>query len=319
MIENRRSFLLGTLALGGFATRGRAQERRDPPSEAELTRWLTDKSNWGRWGPDDEKGAVNLVTPAKRTQAAALVRKGRSVSLSRVFEPDQQFIRRFDMSETGAGGVVDYYGFMYHGYTATHIDALCHVWDGNGIWNGRDPDDVITTDGAHFGDVANYSDGIVTRGILLDVPKHRGSSHVTLDAPVHGWELETVAKAQGVVVEPGDALLVYGGRPGYEEAGGDYTKAPRPGLHASCVKTIRDWDISLLGWDLMDASDESYARRFTVHSVLHAYGVALLDNAQLDELARVCAEENRYEFMMMVLPLRVARGTGSPVNPVAMF
>ncbi len=105
----------------------------------------------------------------------------------------------------------------------------------------------------------------------------------------------------------------------YENAGGDSTEGPRPGLHASCVKTIRDWDIALLGWDLMDATDDGYSRRFTVHSVLHAHAVALLDNAYLAELARVCTEENRYEFMITVLRLNVERGTGSPVDPLAMF
>lgn len=316
-MTSRRSFLLGAIALGAFGGRSGAQERRTPPSKEEMGRWLTERSNWGRWGPDDEKGAVNLVTDAKRRQAASLVRTGRSVSLSRVFEPEQQFIRRFDGDEAGPGAVVDYLGFVYHGYTTTHIDALCHVWDGNGIWNGRNPDDVIKTDGAHFADVSNWSDGIVTRGVLLDVPKHRGTTHVTLDAPVHGWELEDIANAQGVVVEPGDALLVYGGRPGYEADGADYTVAPRPGLHASCVKTVRDWDISVLGWDLMDATDET--NPLAMHSVLHAYGVGLLDNAYLEGVARACTEENRYEFMLMVLPLRIPRGTGSPVNPVAMF
>lgn len=319
MNETRRSFLLGTLALGGFAGTERSQEQPDPPSEAELSRWLTERSNWGRWGPDDEKGAVNLVTPAKRKQAASLVQKGRSVSLSRVFEPEQQFIRRLETGDDGSGTVIDYYGFIYHGYTTTHIDALCHVWDANGLWNDRNPDELIKTDGAHFGDVASWSAGIVTRGVLLDVPKHRGTTHVTLDEPVHGSELEDIASAQGVGVEPGDGLLVYGGRPGYEAAGGDYTQPPRPGLHASCVMTIRDWDISLLGWDLMDATDDTYERAFAVHGVLHAYGVALLDNAHLADVARACAEEGRYEFMLMVLPLRVERGTGSPVNPVAMF
>lgn len=316
-MTSRRSFLLGAIALGGFGERAAAQEPRAPLTQDELKQWLEDRSNWGRWGADDQKGAVNLVTEAKKRQAASLVRSGRSVSLSREFEPAQQFIRRLDGDGDGPGAVIDYLGFIYHGYTTTHIDALCHVWGDNGIWNGRDPDDVIKTDGAHFGDVSAWSDGIVTRGVLLDVPRYRGTSHVSLDAPIHGSELEAIAKAQGVVIEPGDALLVYGGRPGYEAAGGDYTEPPRPGLHASCIKTVRDWDICILGWDLMDATDDDFP--LAMHSVLHAYGVGLLDNAYLEGLANACIEENRYEFMLMVLPLRVPRGTGSPVNPVAMF
>ena len=302
------------------ARAGTAAIQSDPrmPSAEEVASWYSDRRNWGRWGSDDQKGAVNLVTPAKSAAAAGLVRSGRKVSASRVFEPEQHFMRK-SPRPGGAGSVVDYLGFIYHGQTVTHIDALCHMWDSDGMWQGRDPDVEITTRGAAFGSIDAWSEGIVTRGVLIDVPRHRGAPHVTPDRPVHGWEIEEIASAQGVAVEPGDALLIYSGKDAYVRAGGVYAGGDRPGLSVTCAKFIRDRDVALLGWDMMDARPDPYGLPFPMHGVLFNYGVALLDNALLEPLAGACAEEGRYEFMFMGLPLNVARGTGSPVNPIAMF
>ena len=112
----------------------RPSVQSDPrmPTAAEVESWYTDRRNWGRWGDDDEKGAINLITPQKSAAAAALVRTGRKVSASRVFEPEQHFMRK-SPRPGGAGAVVDYYGFIYHGQTITHIDALCHMWDSDGM------------------------------------------------------------------------------------------------------------------------------------------------------------------------------------------
>ncbi len=301
---------------------------RTIPTREEVLGYLTERRNWGRWGDDDQRGAINLITAEKRAAAAGLVRTGRSVSLSREFpktagpgnpNPAQHFMRWF---ERGSGGAaVDFYGIMYHGHITTHIDALCHVWDQNGMWNGRNHRDVLTTQGTTWGDVDQWRDGIVTRGVLLDVPRFRGEPSVTVERPVHGWELEQVARAQGITLEPGDALLVYSGREAWQTANprwSGYTP-PGPGLHASCLPFIRDNDVSVLGWDLMDANPNEYEVPWTVHGALFAYGVALLDNALLEPLADACAEEGRHEFMLTIAPLRVVGGTGSPCNPIALF
>lgn len=247
------------------------------------------------------------------------MKTGRTVSLSRPFTPDQHFIR---VNQRGSGGsVVDYYGFLYHGVAVTHVDALCHVWDRNGMWNGRDPAKEIDTNGTRYADITAFGDGLVTRGVLLDVPRHRKTPHVTLDQPVRGEELEIIAKAQGVTIEPGDALMIYSGREAFVKSAGSYgpSTSARPGLHVSCARFIRDRDVSILAWDMHDAMPDANQLPWPAHGVLYAYGVALLDNALLEPLAQACADERRYEFMFMALPLKIPRGTGSPVNPIAMF
>ena len=132
---------------------------RRPFAREEAEGWYAKRRNWGRWGADDPMGAVNLITPQKRLRATGLAKTGRTVSLSRNFEPEQQFVRT---STTATGGsVIDYYGFIYHGQTVTHLDALCHVWDQGGIWNGRSVDKDIDTRGAKFADITAFSGGIV--------------------------------------------------------------------------------------------------------------------------------------------------------------
>jgi kynurenine formamidase len=301
---------------------------RQVPTLQEVQAYLTKDRNWGRWGKEDQVGAVNLITPEKRARAARLVRSGRAVSLSRELPqtpgvgnpiPAQHYMKR--LAREGGGGAVDYYGLYYHGVTTTHLDALCHTWDGNGMWHGRDPEKEITVDGAAWGAIEHWKEGIVTRGVLLDVPKHRGEPCVTLEKPVHGWELEEIAQKQGAAVEPGDALVVYCGRENWIKTNPPYGSEPRgrPGLHASCLKFIREKDVSLLVWDMLDMMPNGYGIPWTVHAALFAYGVGLLDNALLEPLARACAEEGRHEFMLMVCPLRMVGGTGSPVNPIALF
>ncbi len=298
------------------------------PSRADVDSYLRDRRNWGRWGADDQVGAINLITADKRVAAAGLVRSGRAVSLSRELPktpapnnptPAQHFMTKIDRGD-GAGGALDYYGVSYHGQATTHLDALCHVWNKDGMWQGRDPAQEIGFDGAHFGAVTNWSNGIVTRGVLLDIPKLRGEPFVTQERPIHGWELAEAAAAEGVRVEPGDALLVYGGREAWNRMNPMWgTGTSRPGLHASCLPFVRDSDVSLLVWDMMDFMPNGYDIPWSMHAVIFAYGVGLIDNALLEPVAQACAAEGRYEFMLMALPLVVAGGTGSPLNPVALF
>jgi kynurenine formamidase len=301
------------------------------PSEDEVRGYFSQLSNWGRWGPDDDAGTVNLITPAVRQQAAKLVKSGRAVSLARQWNtrggpgnwnPAQHFIRAWE------DAAVDYLGIVFHGYATTHIDALCHIfWEGKG-WNGKPATDV-TSMGAKFGAVDAWSNGITTRGVLLDIPRLRGTGHVTLDSPVRGWELEAAAEKQGTPLRSGDAVLVYSGREKFYVANPAHAPGapPQPGLHADVCPVLRKHDAALLGWDQLDARPCGY-RIFEeppraggpVHVFAIVFmGLPLLDNALLEPLANACAEEGRWEFLLTVNPLNIRGGTGSPVNPVAVF
>jgi len=298
------------------------------PTKAEVMSYLRDDRNWGRWGDKGSAGAINLITPEKRIAAAKLVQNGRTVSLSRPLpvtptaenpRPAQHYMTVMDRPPGGAA--MDFYGVFYHGTATTHIDALCHVWDDGGMWDGKTPDEILGFSGATYGTVDEWSDGILTRGVLLDVPKHRGKPYVTLDEPVHGWELEEIAAAESVTLEPGDAVMVYSGREAYAaDNGGTWGGGPtRPGLHASCLKFVRENDVSINVFAIKDTGPNEYDIPWSVHGVIFAYGVALLDNSLLEPLANACTEENRYEFMLTINPLNVVGGTGSPVNPIAVF
>ena len=235
--------------------------KKQIPSKEEVDQYLKN-TNWGRWGDKSSAGAINLIDNQKRLEAVSLVQTGRTVSMSRPLpvipsgdnpRPAQHYMHKEQRPFSG-GAAMDYYGVFYHGTATTHIDALCHVWNKDGMWEGKNPDDVIKFNGATFGTIDQWKDGIVTRGVLLDVPSFRKKPYVTLDKPVHGWELEEIAKFQGIEIKSGDAIFVYSGREKFAEDNNGIWSSPdgRPGLHASCLPFIKDSDISILGWEMMD-------------------------------------------------------------------
>jgi len=296
------------------------------PTEEEVRGYFERCSNWGRWGADDSAGTVNLVTPEKRREAAALVKTGRAVSLAHPlntvggpgnWNPAQHFLR------TGADFSVDYIGLLFHGYATTHVDALCHIfWEGK-MYNGKPASDV-TTAGARSGAVDAWRNGITTRGVLIDIPRFRGEPYVTLEKPVRAWELHDAAEAQGTPLKPGDAVIVHSGRAAYFAAnpGAVPGVAPSPGLHVDTVPYLKEHDAAILGWDQMDATPSGYEvfKGLSVHVLTIVFaGIPLLDNAHLEPLADACREEGRWEFLLTINPLHIRGGTGSPVNPIAIF
>jgi kynurenine formamidase len=313
----------------GDRTRGEPREF----TRADFEHLFTTRRNWGRWGPDDQRGAINLIDDAKRKGAAGLVRSGRLVSLSRPFpkdvagnnpRPALHYLQRVGQD------ALDFYGISYHGVASTHVDALCHMWHESGMWNGRDPDAEFDTSGFRWADIEQWGQGIVTRGVFFDVPRHRGVDCVEQDEPVHGWELEQICLRRGIEVQPGDAIAVYSGRDAWSakhgrpwgggpNLGRPGPRDPRPGLHASCLEFIRDTDCAILIWDMLDLLPNGLDLVHAVHAAIYTFGVALVDNAQLEPLAAACIEEDRDEFLFMVGPLRVKGGTGSPANPLALF
>lgn len=305
---------------------------QEEPSLEDVRAQLTRNTNWGRWGEDDERGAVNMIDDRKRVEAAALVRSGRTISLSRDFpknpapnnlRPAQHFLRMVEMEH--GGYLADYLGVDCHGTATTHLDALCHVWNDGVGWNGRSMKDTLTPAGVTWGGIEHWRDGISTRAVLFDVPAFRGTPHVTVEEPVHGEELRAIADKDQLDVRPGDALIIYSGRAAYEAEHGPWgagqPERPMPGIHASCLWYLRETDCAVVVWDMADARPQSYDAdlAFTVHGAIAAYGLAVVDNAVLEPLAAACAGEQRHEFMLTLAPLPTVGGTGSPVNPIALL
>jgi kynurenine formamidase len=307
------------------------------PTREEVIAYLRANRNWGRWPDAPERGAANLITPGRIAAAAATVRDGVTISLGREFptepgrdneKPAQHHVMG-PVHRRGGGMVLDYIGTACHGMASTHIDALCHVWDQDGMWEGRTPEDTVSFEGMQWGGIEHWSDGLVTRAVLFDVPAFRGTGHVTQDEPVHGWELAEIAAKNGVTVAPGDAIVVYSGREDWEEhrpatpprggGRGLISGQPRPGLDASCLWYLRETDAAVLVWDMLDMIPNGYDMAWGVHSAIWAFGVALIDNALLAPLAAYCRSRRRADFMLTAAPLRIVGGTGSPVNPVAVL
>ena len=161
---------------------------RTPPTAEEYAAYRERFSNWGRWGAEDRLGTLNHITTDVRRRAAGLVQTGRTVSLAlHLNVPPRSslpagFNQTMRVGEASSGDQLD---INFHGWSITHLDALCHIFSGPGgaLYNGR-PSADVTADGARSGDVAAYAGGLVTRGVLYDVPRFRGVSHVTLDTPV---------------------------------------------------------------------------------------------------------------------------------------
>jgi len=293
--------------------------------------------SWGRFGADDERGALHYATPARRAAAAALVREGHTVSCARdlpvVPSPENplpaqhHMLRAGDdrtLSAFGLESSADYIGVAFHGMATSHLDALCHVFVGGRMYNGFAADEVKST-GARRGSVMAARDGIVARGVLLDVPRLRGARWLEPGEAVHRDELEAAERAQGVRVEEGDVLLVATGRDARRAALGPWSPVAEglAGLHPDTIPWLHERRVAALGAD--GVSDPLPGLgipgwRLPVHQCcLVAMGVHLLDNLALADLAAACAERARWAFFFVVAPLRVEGGTGSPVNPIAVF
>jgi hypothetical protein len=307
---------------------GGAYESKRAPDVDEVLGYFEQGRNWGRWGENDQVGAPNLITQEKVRQASALVTQGRSISLSRPVAisaeaaPDSTSGYAMHLLEgrRGGGGSDDVLTLGCHGLTVTHLDALGHLWDASGMWGGREPTEVVTDRGLTWGGIEHWRNGLVTRGVLLDVPGYRGTPYVGLGEPVHGWELDEICAAEGVDLGPGDAVLVYCGRDRWEAAEpGGLDRPERPGLHASCLKFLSERDTPMLVWDMIDAAPHGYPIPWSVHGAISNFGLALVDNADLAELAKTCQGERRFEFMLVVAPLFVVGATGTPVNPLVIW
>jgi kynurenine formamidase len=284
-------------------------------------------SNWGRWGPDDQLGALNFMTEESAAAAAALVQRGRTVSCARPLptrpaadNPEPVAHHMIGTATEGMGA--DYFAIASHGYATSHIDALCHIFHEGRIYNGYSID-TVTAHGATQLGIHHLRQGIVTRGVLLDIPAQRGVESLAPGDPIFPDELEAAEEAAGLRVGPGDVLLVRTGRWEWRERHGPWEPhASLAGLDASCLPWLHERSVAALGSD--GVSDVLPSRVSGVDMPIHtvaivAMGLHLMDNLDLEDLARVCTAESRWEFLFTVAPLVLWRGTASPVNPLAVF
>jgi kynurenine formamidase len=297
---------------------------RKIPSQADVESYFKRLNNWGRWGHDDQVGTVNLITAARRAAAQALVRTGRTVSLARDIgpQPALMYHATFPSNRERADVVLDRFDLVYHGYSITHIDALCHVaWDGE-LYNGRPFMQSLTAAGATWCPIDPLFDGITSRGVLLDVAAGRPEGYVAVGSPVTPRELDEVARRAGVRVEPGDVVVVRSGQEAFQRAHPEWVPrvSPHPGLHLSCLEWFREKDIAAISWDMMDERPIGYPGfGMGAHLAIPFLGLALVDNTYPERLARACAEEHRHEFLFTATPIRIVGSTGAPAHPLAIF
>ena len=306
-------------------------------SNDEMRSMFESVKNWGRWGSDDEAGALNLITGDRRAAAAAQVVAGLPVSCARElpvapsienpFPAMHMMVRGGDDCVTAGlamESTSDFVGVAFHGMATSHIDALCHVFVDRLMYNGFSAAEVRST-GAQRGSIMCAKDGVVGRGVLLDISRLHGVGHLEPGTAVTIADLEGAEAAQGVSVGQGDILLIGTGRDARRDGVGAWHpfKDGLAGLHPECIPWLHDRDISVLGCDgVSDVLPGNHPSEWPmpIHQcVIVAMGVHLLDNLRLDRLAAACESQGRWSFLFTVAPLRIEGGTGSPANPIALL
>jgi lysophospholipase L1-like esterase/kynurenine formamidase len=314
--------------------------RPPDPTLEEVAEMMRRISNWGRWGDNDERGTINLITPEKRLQAIRLAREGLMVSLARTMDkevaPDnptpfkQEFQMRGDEMFPYA---MDIISSTYHGTTTTHLDALCHYQFEGQMFNGYSYQEFYQATATRPGygegpgcmrnSVIQFKDGILTRGILVDLPLLYGVKWLEPGTAVTGEDLEAWERFTGLTIQPGDAVFLRTGRFARRSELGPWAAArDASGFHVSAMPWFKQRDVALLSSDIIQDLQPSNIQGLPrpIHMVsINSLGMPLIDVTDLEAVADVAARLGRWEFMLTVAPLPAPGGSGSPVNPVATF
>jgi kynurenine formamidase len=298
-------------------------------TEAQYKQWQTELSNWGRWGKDDEMGTLNLVTAAKRKQAVALVKEGFTVSLAATANTEKEIDNpcpvEWAMTTATQATAMDRVSYpCIHGAGSTHLDSFAHMFFDGKMWNGVAVSGVVTKEGgAGKSSILTMKNGIVTRGVLYDIPRLKGVPYLEPGTRIYAEDLEAWEKKSGVKVGPGDAMFLRWGRWARRAKLGPWAvDEGSAGLDNSVIPWLKKRDIALLGWETPGYAPPvpGDLPRIALHNfVLTILGVHLIDRADFEALAEAAAARNRWEFMVTLAPLPIPKGTGSPVNPIAVF
>jgi kynurenine formamidase len=288
---------------------------------------------WGRWEDARGGGFLNYLTPERIVGAAGLVRSGTTISLSQPLETEARIdvpepadhhmtMMPGDMGVAGLNFAKDYIGLDYHNEGHSHIDAFCHVAFDGLLFDGK-PADSITATGAETDTIEILKDGLVGRAVLLDVPRSQGIRWVEPGDYVFREDLEAAEHEQDVTVGAGDILLV---RTGHARRLAEHepwdTSQAKAGLHPTAASFLAERRIAALGSDGNNDTAPSATEgvAFPIHVLaLNAMGIHLLDYLQFEDLAPHCEAVRRWEFLFVAAPLRIVGGTGSPLNPIAIF
>lgn len=283
-------------------------------------------SNAGRWGVQDQRGTLNYISPSHRVRAAGLVRAGCSVSLAKPVDTQASAVNVrpawhvMHLETERPYATADSIHLQTHGLANTHVDALGHMFlDGVG-YNGHRQDEVVSMDGLGALDITIMADGIVTRGVLLDVAAAADRPWLEAGETVDADLLERAEQRQGVRVESGDALFVHVGLERREAAEGPEDPSLRAGLDGSAVEWLHQREVAVYSGDCVERFPVPHGSVMPLHQIgIARMGLVLLDCPSLTALLEACAAQGRSEFLLSVAPLVIPGGTGSPVNPLAIF
>jgi kynurenine formamidase len=317
-------------------------DRTDP--EGAIAEAAERCSNWGRWGEDDVRGTMNFLTEAKRVEAAALIRRGRSFSLSQRFDmdgPQKGWRRRTNpvhtMLDTGTDAAAGIQGFP-HGLggaddvitmplqCSTQWDGLGHIFDHGVAWNGRPAGEVVTSLGDAVTGIETVADVIAGRAVLLDVGRAVGRDGELPDGfaiTEHHLRATIDRQGAGAAVGRGDLVLIRTGQltRARRDGWGDYAGGPAPGLSFTTAGWLHTTEIAAVATDTwgFEVRPNEFDNAFQpLHQVAIPHiGLFLGEMWDLDELAADCAADGVYDCWLTAAPLPVTGAVGAPVNPVA--
>lgn len=310
-----------------FATAVLSAADKPQVTNAQIAKWMTELSNWGRWGKDDQRGTLNLITPEKRKAALRLARDGVSVSLAHTVDKEQAADSPRPLGQQmtldNAGHAMDLYTIWYHGSVITHIDSLCHYSFEGKIYNGFDRSRIAQGPGCVQNGVEHQKDGIMTRGVLVDLPRMKNVPYLEPGTAVYPSDLEAWEKFANVKIGSGDAVFLRTGRWARRADKGPWNVAREAaGWHASVIPWLKQRDIALLGNDAVNDVQPSgiEGNGRPIHQLaIVALGLPLVDVMDLEAAAETAARLHRWEFLLTAAPVPVLGGTGFPLNPIATF
>ncbi|CAM3786502.1 cyclase family protein [Nocardiopsis rhodophaea] len=305
--------------------------------------------NWGRWGDDDQQGALNHLTPATVLAALGAARDGRVLSLAMPIKgatsgpapstvphlagrPLPQHFMSIDGGDYAAGARAagariadDALVLSPHG-TTTHMDALCHMWAGETLYNGHPAARVRSYGAARLGIEHAAARGVVARGVLLDAAAHRGVPHLRATDRIGAGELAAICARDGTEPGPGDVAVIRTGWPRVWAADPALYRSGQPGLAADAGRWLAERDVVMVAMDnaAIQGLDGDGRSGEDVEDDLHLTllwrnGIHLAEMLWLDRLAEAAAEGRRTDFLFIAVPLPIEGGTGSPINPVAVL